>query len=102
MSRASRQRQREAKQRQPKRKFRWIILIVAIGFIACGVFAWVRFHPKQREIIATATHDPSQPRTLKELLALSPANLDKVDIGFAESIRSGIARAGGINAAAVE
>jgi hypothetical protein len=80
MSRASRQRLREAKLRQPKKKFRRLIL-VAVAFIAVSVFAWIYFHPKTKSILAAA-HDPSKPRTLKELMALSPADLDKVDIGL--------------------
>jgi hypothetical protein len=83
MSRVSRQRQREAKQHSHRRKFSWLIPIVVIALIGAGFSTWIHFHhPKSKEIAVIATHDPSQPRTLKELLALSPADLDKVDIGL--------------------
>src|ERR1019366_3027017 len=82
MSRQSRQRLRETKQRPRKKKSRWVVLVLAVLFIAAGVFAWIRFHPKAKEILAAATHNPSQPQTLKELLALSPAELEKCDIGL--------------------
>lgn len=68
--------------RQPKKNLRWIIPIVAIAFIGAGVSAWVYFHPKLKPIVAAATHDPLQPRTLKELLALPPDKIEQCDVGL--------------------
>lgn len=82
MSRESRQRLREAKQHQHKSRFRWIIPAVAMVLIAAGVLVWIHFYPKQNKNVAATTHNSAQPRTLKELLALSPAELEKVDIGL--------------------
>ena len=81
MSRVSRQRQQEAKQRPRKRKLRWIIPIVAVALISAGFSAWIYFHPKTKSIVAAA-HDPLKPRTLKELLALPPDKIEKCDIGL--------------------
>ena len=82
MSRESRQRLREAKQHPRKKKFSWIIPVFAIALITVGFSAWIYFYPNPKAIVTTATHASSQPRTLKELLALSPADLDKCDIGL--------------------
>jgi hypothetical protein len=87
MSKESRQRLREAKQRPHKKKFRWIIPVAILIFIVSGIFVWIYFHPKHKEIIATAVLDPSQPRTLKELLTLSPAELEKCDVGLGSCSR---------------
>jgi hypothetical protein len=81
MSRASRQRQREAKQHTRKRKFRWLIPIVVIALIGAGFSTWIYFHPKTKSIVATA-HDPLHPQTLKELLALPPDKIEQCDVGL--------------------
>jgi hypothetical protein len=82
VSRASRQRLREARQRPRKFKFRWPLAFAFIALVVAGFYAWIYFHPKPKSFLAATPHDPSQPQTFKELLALSPTNLDKCDIGL--------------------
>jgi hypothetical protein len=82
MSKVSRQRLRELKQHPRKKKLRWILPLVVFALIAAGVFVRIHLHPSAKKNVANAPHDPSHPQTLNELLALSPAELDKVDIGL--------------------
>lgn len=82
MSKASRQRLREAKLHQSKKQLRWLILVVVIVFICAGIPTWTYFHTKTNEIAAAATHDPLHPRTLKELLALPPDKIEQCDVGL--------------------
>src|SRR5271167_1890296 len=86
MSRESRQRLRETAKRQDIRfarrgkSFR-VFPFIAVGLVTVGVFAWIHFRPQNTS--ATADIDPpsfKQPETLKELLALSPAELEHCDI----------------------
>jgi hypothetical protein len=87
MSRESRQRLREeAKQHEKclarRKKRRWIFPTIAFALIAVGLLAWVLSLPKPQTTAKVASSQFHQPRTLKELLALSPTDLDKCDIGL--------------------
>ena|ERR1700685_1610518 len=85
MSRASRQRLREAKLRQPKKKLRWILPLVVIAFIAAAFVTWNHFKlrtEKPSGIVAKSPAPFRQPRTLKELLALPPDKIEQCDIGL--------------------
>jgi hypothetical protein len=80
---------RASRQRHPghcqagRNKFRWIVAAFAFLLISVGPFAWIYLHPKsESSAIATISTLFHQPRTLKELLALSPADLEKCDIGL--------------------
>ena len=85
MSWAPHQRQGKIKQQHNRHvrrdSFRWILLVSILIIVSASV--WICLHPKSK-LSVTAT-DPvkfHQPRTLKELLALSSANLEKCDIGL--------------------
>lgn len=82
MSQESRQRLRKVNQRPRKRKFRWVIATIAIPLIAAGFWTWIYVHPKPKAIVASVTRNSTNPKTLKELLALSPTDMDKCDIGL--------------------
>lgn len=83
MSRKSRQRLREARQRPRRTKSLWLVpAIIIIALASGGIFAWIYLHPKPKGKIAATAPVPTQPRTLNELLALAPADLDKCDIGL--------------------
>jgi hypothetical protein len=82
MSRESRQRQREAKQHPRKKKFLWILPLCAIVAIASGVAVWNHQRTQPQQAIGIVAKPPAsfrQPQTFKELLALSPAQLEQCD-----------------------
>jgi hypothetical protein len=90
MSRESRQRLREGTKRQEiqlarRKKFLRILPFVGIVLIAASALTAIHFQPqKTKPIVAVQTpaQTPTfkQPETLKELLALSPAELEHCDI----------------------
>jgi hypothetical protein len=90
MSRESRQRLREeAKQREMRmargRKFHWLLPLIAVAIIAVGAFVWNHFRSQSQKKLGIVAAQPAPfrtPRTLKELLALPPAQLDRCDIGL--------------------
>ena len=87
MSRESRQRLREEAKYREKRlaredKFRWILLVMAFVLVAIGAFTWVHLRRTPPSIARIKSSQFHQPQTLKELLALPPADLDKCDIGL--------------------
>jgi hypothetical protein len=87
MSRESRQRLRgEAKRREMrlayKKKLRWVLLPLTMALVAGSAFTWINLHPKPKENVADAAHASTKPGTLRELLALPPEQLDKVDVGL--------------------
>jgi hypothetical protein len=83
VSKESRQRLREAAKQKEKcfagrKKFLALIVIV---LAAVGAFAWIHFQlQKANAILTTESSKFKQPQTLKELLALSPAELEHCDI----------------------
>jgi hypothetical protein len=82
MSRASRQRQRKPQPPKHNGKFHWLFLFV-VFFAAAGLFGWIYFqHTTKKKAAAVVVHDLAKIRTLKELLALSPAELEKCDVGL--------------------
>jgi hypothetical protein len=90
MSRESRQRLRDEANRQENRlayckKFIRILPFLGIALIAAGAFATIHFKSENPQpSVVTQTPAPSstfkQPKTLAQLLDLSPADLEKVDI----------------------
>jgi hypothetical protein len=90
MSRESRQRLREAAHPRGtflarRKKLRWILPLIAIAFIAAGAVVWNRLRQqpqKLNQIVATHPSPFRQPRTFKELLTLSSAQLERCDIGL--------------------
>lgn len=84
MSRESRQRLREAKQRPPKMKFRWLIPIAAIVFVVAGIFGWQKYgtnKPASPFVPATSTVF-KMPATFADLCALNTNDLAKCDIAL--------------------
>jgi hypothetical protein len=60
-----------------------IVLCIAVLLAGLASFVWIHFHsPKPSATTTTESSPFKQPRTLKELLALSPAQLDQCDIGL--------------------
>ena len=53
-----------------------------VALIGIGVFAWTHLHSLPKRSFASDLHKSSQPRTLKQLLALSTIDLEKCDIGL--------------------
>jgi hypothetical protein len=87
MSKESRQRLRdEAKQCEKRlaraKQFRWIFPFIAFVLLGVCTLAWIHFHQQPPLIAKTNSSQFHQPRMLKELLALSPTDLDKCDIGL--------------------
>jgi len=90
MSRESRQRLREeAMQREMRlarrRKVRLILPLIAIFIISVGAFVWNHRRSQPQKAVGIVAAQPAPfrtPRTLKELLALPPAQLDRCDIGL--------------------
>jgi hypothetical protein len=87
MSHESRQRLREDTKQREKRlarrkKFRWVLLLIAFVLIAAGTLAWIHSRRISQAIAKTKSSQFHQPQTLKELLALPPADLDECDIGL--------------------
>lgn len=90
MSRESRQRLREAAQRQKNgfargNRLRWILALIVVALITAGAVVWSRLHQQPQKTNGIVAAHPSpfrQPRTLKELLALSPAQLEQCDVGL--------------------
>lgn len=90
MSRESRQQLRDAAQQQRKglgrgNKLRWILPLFAIAVVASGVIAWNRLCSQPQKTTGIVAKPPApfrQPRTFKELLALSPTEIEQCDIGL--------------------
>ena len=82
LRRESHQRRRKSCQAL-RSKLRWPLAICAFLLISVVVSAWLCLYQKPRasDITANSTQF-HQPRTLKELLTLSPTNLEDCDIGL--------------------
>ena len=86
MSKASRQRLRELKQRPPKKKFRWFLPLLAIALIAVGISVWQKYNQKTN-LPATAVVPPKpavfkMPTSFAELCAVQTNDLAKCDIAL--------------------
>lgn len=86
MSRESRQRLREEARRWEvrlarKKKFLRVLPFIGVALVAASAFALVHSRAqKASPIVALGSPSFKQPETLKELLALSPAELERCDI----------------------
>lgn len=96
MNRASRQRQREeAKQRRTllalarREKIGWFVSAGLCVLAVVATLVWIHRSAKSHTIAEPEASQFHQPRTLKELLALSPADLEKCDIGLMNLLCAG-------------
>jgi len=86
MSRESRQRLGKEAERQEtrsvrRRKFFRAIPFIGVGLVAVNAFAWIYFRPQiAGPIVAVQSPSFKQPETFKQLLGLSPAELERCDI----------------------
>jgi hypothetical protein len=84
MSRESRQRRRDAKKGPPKSKFRWIVPLMAVAIITT-VVVWHQPRSQRQNangIVVKPAVPVRTPQSLKELLALPAAQLERCDIGL--------------------
>jgi len=85
VSRESRQHQRKIIQQHNshvcRNKFLWILLVFILIIVSAPI--WIILQPKSKSSeITTHSNRLYRPQTLKDLLALSPTDLDKCDIGL--------------------
>ena len=87
MSRESRQRLRaEAKQREKRlarqKQILWLLPFSVLVLAVAGTLVWIMSRPNPQTITKTEPSQFHQPRTLKELLALPPNQIEHCDIGL--------------------
>jgi hypothetical protein len=87
MSRESRQRLREEAKRREKHLARrnksgWVLPLAVFVLVAVGAFVWNLSHQRSQAIAKTGSPQFHQPRTLNELLALPPDQIEQCDIGL--------------------
>lgn len=87
MSRESRQQLREeAKQREKRlarrKQILWLLPFAVLALAVIGTLIWILSRPKPQSIAKTESSQFHQPRTLKELLALPPDQIERCDIGL--------------------
>ncbi len=90
MSKESRQRLRDQAKGQDKslsrrKMLRWVLPLVAVIVLAAGFAAWKQVGTRPSKASGLVARMPApfkQPRTLKELLALSTEQLERCDVGL--------------------